>query len=231
MKAQSSHSRRTSKSEPVIIPVAIVREGCTKIAENILELSDHANRFIDLNEEIVTRRIAYILVIHAMDEAGKLLEIMRKMVVADSTGASTITVEGFYSHRLKGSEAGTIGLLTIDWLDKIVEALALKTEKPIPPPFKEYRAHLEHLRQDFPREREHALYVDLEEGIWMPPRSPEESDIAFDAYLLGMLALFAQLGISAGRSFTELSDLGRQVSSMSVEELNRRFRSETDNRA
>lgn len=205
------------------MPVAIVREGCMKLAENIGELSEHANRFIDFNEDIVARRIAYILVIHAMDEAGKLLEIMRKMVAAESTGASTIAVEGFYSHRLKGSEAGTAGLLTIDWLDRTVVALMQKTEKPVPPPFKDYRAHLERLREDFSLEREHALYVDLEDGNWITPEVPDESDIAFDACLLGTLAGFTLLGISFGKSFTDLSDIVRQVSSIDLEELTNRF--------
>ena len=218
MKAQSVHSRR-SRSEPVVIPVTIVREGCTKIAENIYELSDHANRFLDVSEDIISRRIAYILVIHAIDEAGKLIEIMRKMVAAERDHESAISVEGFYSHKMKGLEAGTIGLLAIDWLDKIATQLGAAAGAGQPAPFMEYRAHLERLHQDFPYEREHALYVNLAAEKWLTPETPEMSDIAFDAYLLGSLALLVQYGITTGASFADLSDIARQVSSLDAKQL------------
>lgn len=190
-----------------------------KIAENIYEFSDHANRFLDFSEEIISPRIAYVLVLHAMDEAGKLIEIMRKMVDAERDHASEITVEGFYSHRIKGSEAGTIGLLAVDWLERMVAQLSLDKVPGERESFLAYRKHLERLRKDFPCEREHALYVNLEEERWLSPVAPEPADIGSDAYLLESLALLTQLGIAAGRSFTEMSDIARQVTSLKAQDL------------
>jgi AbiV family abortive infection protein len=212
-------SRCTKRSEPVILPASIVREGCLKIADNIYEFSDHANRFLDFSEEIISPRIAYVLVIHAMDEAGKLIEIMRKMVDAERDHASEISVEGFYSHRIKGSEAGTIGLLAIDWLERMVAQVSLDKATGNRESFVAYRTHLERLRMNFSFEREHALYVNLEGDRWLSPVTPSSADIGVDAYLLESLALLTQLGLAAGRSFTELSDIAQQVTSLNAQDL------------
>lgn len=205
-----STSGKRSRSEPVTMPVATVRDGCIKIAENISELSEHANLFIDFNEDIVSRRVAYILVIHAMDEAGKLFEIMRKMVEAESTGAKVIAIEGFYDHRFKGSQAGTMGMLTIDWMDSIVNEIApagsqgnlLSAE---------YREHLERLRKGFSTERENALYVDFNGNRWTSPTAPSEEDVAFDSFLLSALAEVTKATIGAGKSFTQLNELVQKI--------------------
>jgi AbiV family abortive infection protein len=194
----------------VIIPVALAGDGCNKITENILELSDHANRFLEFDENIVSRRIAYILVIHAMDEAGKLLTIMKKMVEAEAAGAEVIMIERFYDHCFKGSQAGNIGVLTIDWMDSIVNEIApMGNQDSLP--FAEYRAHLERLRRGFSKERESALYVDFDEGKWVSPTIPSEDDIGLDSFLLTTLAAVTQATIGAGKSFTQLNELVQKM--------------------
>lgn len=220
----ASIPRKKRHSEPVIIPVTIVREGCKKIAENISELSDHASRFLEFNEDIVSRRIAYILVIHAMDEAGKLLDIMKKMVIAEGKCDSDIEVEAFYSHGLKGLEAGTIGLLAVDWLDELAAAMAARARIDSPPPSMDYRAHLEHLRCNFKHEREQVLYVNLENDKWTSPSCATESDIAMDAFALNMLAMVTLAAIDSCKPFRELSEMTRQLSSKSfVDELSNKW--------
>jgi AbiV family abortive infection protein len=207
------HVGCTSKkkhTKPVVIPITIVREGCCKIAENILELSDHANRFLDFDEGIVSRRIAYILVIHAMDEAGKLLTMMKEMVEAETTGAESIVIEGFYDHGFKGSQAGNMGLLTIDWMDSIMNDIApIGSQDSLP--FAEYRAHLERLRKGFSTERENALYVDFDGSRWVSPTTPSEEDVVFDSILLSILAAVTQATVGAGESFTQLNELVQKI--------------------
>jgi len=194
----------------LIVPVIAVREGCVKIANNIAELADYAERILEMNEGVVSRRIAYILVVHAMDEAGKLLAVIKEMIEAESSGAETIAIEGFYNHEYKGSQAGGVGLLTIDWVQTVIDSLTL-------PDTREdlllsgYRTHLERLRHRFSKEREDALYVDFDQGKWISPNSPEEEDIALDSFLLGFMAVITQTTIGTGKSFLELDQLIRLI--------------------
>lgn len=194
----------------MIVPVIAVREGCVKIAENIAELADYAGRILEMNEGVVSRRIAYILVVHAMDEAGKLLTVIKEMIKAESSGAETIAIEGFYNHEYKGSQAGGVGLLTIDWFQTVIDRLP-------PPGTREgfllcgYRNHLEHLRHGFSKEREDALYVDFDQGKWISPNFPEEGCIALDSILLGFMAVITQTTIGTGKSFLELDKMIRLI--------------------
>ena len=224
MDTPCSIPRKKSRWEPVVIPISLVSEGCGRIAENISELTDHAIRFLDLSEEVVSRRIAQILVIHAMDEAGKLLEIIRKTIEAKHTEAVSISIDGFYSHSRKGSQAGSIGVLTIDWLQSVIEKLAVSDIKE-PIIQGSYRIHLESLKESFCREREGALYVDFDEGRWLSPTVQDVSYIALDASLLGILAAITLDTVNAGLPIHHLDKLAKQISDpATIEELVRRIK-------
>lgn len=180
------------------------------IASNIQELADHAKRFNDVDENIVSRRIAYILVIHAMDEAGKLLSIIKNGIAAESEGTDSISIQGFYSHPVKGSEAGSMGIVAVDWLQKVAAAKSdsIGEDKGV---LQDYRIHLETLRQDFRCERERTLYVDYACGKWISPSSAEYNYVCIDAFLLDIMALFVKANIEAGLSFCEIDEIVRDI--------------------
>lgn len=224
MDSQVGVPKKKSRRNPVIIPVSLVNEGCGRIAENMSELTYHALRFLNLSDEIVSRRVAQILVIHAMDEAGKLLEIVRKTIHAESTGADSISIEGFYSHSRKGAQAGDMGILAVNWLQARAERI-FSVASGLTNALDDYRNHLKSLKIDFTREREDALYVDFEDGKWSSPTAHDESWIFFDAYLLGMLAAVTLDTINAGRSVRDLDTLAMQLNDTSVlRELERRVK-------
>lgn len=210
--AQEGSERQDRKrdSSRLEIPLDDARDGCVEIANNIHELADHANRFLDFDEEIVSTRIAAVLVIHAMDEAGKLLSIIREGIAAKAEGNETISAPWFYSHPAKGREAGTIGLAAVDWLERTVTS-KLGATKEAKIEFQEYRTHLETLKRDFRRIRERTLYVDYEDGTWISPVDADYKHVGIDAYLLNILAIFVKANIKAGLSFPEIDEVVRSI--------------------
>lgn len=211
MNAKDGTPGRKRRLEPVMIPVSLVDEGCRRIAENISEFTDHAIRFLNLSEDIVSRRIVQILVVHAMDEGGKLLEIIRKAIEAEHIGATSISIDGFYSHSRKGLQAGSIGILAIDWLQSTADGLP-PSNIPESTELDGYRIHLESLRRDFRRERESVLYVDIDDGRWLSPTVADELWLMFDALLLGMLAALTLDTLNAGRPIHHLDTVVKKIS-------------------
>ncbi|MBU1158593.1 MAG: AbiV family abortive infection protein [Candidatus Thermoplasmatota archaeon] len=194
------------------MPVEHAREGCEKIAQNVIELVRSASYLLNMNDETAHRRQAYVLIIHAIDEAGKMIRIIKEMIAAESNGCKAITITGFYSHKRKGSEAAAIGLVAIDWFDELLKTRTAEFEESEDKDSLErYRSHLETLRREFDGERERVLYVDYENGKWLQPISANEVDIILDAHLLSLTAIIVQSSLKAGKTFREVSDTIQQV--------------------
>jgi len=84
---------------------------------------------------------------------------------------------------------------------------------------------LENLKESFSREREGALYVDFDEGRWLSPTVQDESYLALDASLLGILAAITLDTVNAGLPIHHLDKLAKKISDpATIEELVRRFR-------
>lgn len=202
---------KKSRQEPVIIPLSLVDEGCRRIAENILELTDLARRSVVPDEEIVGKRMVQILVMHAMDEAGKLLEVVRKTIEAELTGVTAISIEGFYSHPRKGSQAGEMGMLAIDWLESTVEGFPDLTAVERAN-LREYRIHLKELKESFSKYREALLYVDFDGTKWSSPTARSELMVFFDASSIGVLATLCLEILNASRPIHDLGRIARMIS-------------------
>ena len=124
----------------------------------------------------------------------------------------------------KGFQAGSIGILAIDWLKSVAEKVPL-------PDFNEpivhaaYRIHLESFKEYFSSERETALYVDFDKDRWLSPTVQDESYLALDASLLGILAAITLDTVNAGLPIHQLDNLAKQMSDpATIEELARRIK-------
>jgi len=202
------------KSNGITIPICEISNGCLKIAENIEDLAISAQGLLGISaiennlENLQDRRMAYIFVIHAIDEAGKLLIMIRKAINAEAKQESNIIMENFYSHPKKGEEAGFVGLQAIEWLEGLSQN-STQTESPqIKLLVQEYRKHLKKVRKNFGLLREEILYVDYneEKQSWIVAEPPKWIMIWLDAQLLLLTTATIKASIRNGESFIDLSN-------------------------
>jgi hypothetical protein len=179
------------------IPLKSIPEGCIILADNIGELSSKAlilinNEFTDnsiMRSE--SMKVPFILVIHAIEEAGKLLQLINKGLNAEKEGKFFIEYQIRSPHEQKGREAAKTGLLVIEWLQRISLNNSSKSEDP-KDIFEDYSVHLKGLHDEFKEIREGTFYLDFDEKKrqWATMEYPDPLFIYFDSFLLlGMSVL------------------------------------------
>lgn len=186
------------------------REGCKLIAANIEQLTHNATHLLEFNEDIVDRRVAWILTVHAIDEGGKLIKMMRESVNAESLGLDKVTVSGLRDHSSKGSEAGHAGLQALDMFERVVVRMARDLDME-GFDIQRYRGHLEAIRANFTRERSRALYAVFADDRWLSPSCANEDDIYFDAWILSLMAVIVRINLEAEKSFLEVDGIVRKI--------------------
>jgi AbiV family abortive infection protein len=192
---------------PIIMPIDHAREGCEKIALNVIELARGASHLMNTDDGNGYTRQAYALVIHAIDETGKMINIIKEMMTAESNASKAIRVVGFYSHSHKGSEAAAIGLVAVDWFSNLLETVAAGLEEDEDEDSMDrYKLHLRTLRDGFEEERGRVLYVDYENGTWLQPTSARDVDIVLDGLLLSLTAVIVADCMKKEKTFHEVYD-------------------------
>jgi AbiV family abortive infection protein len=186
------------------------RECCTIIAENIEQLAQNAGRLLTLDEEPMGRRIAWILTVHAIDEAGKLIMMMKESVAAESSKSKEVRIGRHRSHAAKGSEAGTAGLQALNMFEEVITRLVQDVMKG-GFDIQRYRNHLEAVRTNFSGERSGALYAVFADGQCLPPTCPHEKDIYVDAWILNLMATIVKINLKHGKSFEDVDKIVRKI--------------------
>lgn len=204
------------RGRPKKLPLRQARDGCIRIAENIKCFTEGGIALMFFPGGFC--RMPYILAILGMDEAGKVLKIIRECVKAeDSSPETVLEIENWYAHWAKGSAAGDMGAFTVDWLDRILRSDAfmirdgkLKDQDLLD----KCKAHLKHLSRHFADERNSIIYVDYEEEgeFWSIPGSPDAAVVLFDLVLLSLLSDIVVKSLGSGKSFMELDKAMRGIS-------------------
>ena len=203
-------SGRRGQSSFRIIPLVDAKEGCRRIAENIEQLAQNASVILSLNEDLIDRRVAWILILHAIDETGKLIKTMREAEVAELSQSDKVTIRGFTNHTDKGMEAGSAGILALEWFEGLFREMG-STYEADGFDVLNYRVHLETLRGDFSRERMRALYVDYRDDKWIPPNCADEGHMYLDAWTLLTIAFVVRVNLDAGKSLTDVNEVFRKL--------------------
>lgn len=162
----TDYAQRSGKGRPIsasLMSLDASREGCMLIAANIEQLTDNATYLLQFNEDLMDRRISWILTVHAIDEAGKLIKMMRESVNAESLGREKVTASGLRDHASKGSEAGSAGLQALDMFEGVIVRMAKDLDME-GFDIQRYRRHLEVIRANFTGERSRALYAVFADG-------------------------------------------------------------------
>lgn len=193
------------------IPAALAQKGCVLTAENIKYFGQNALLFWFLNHSGPACRVSYILTLLGIDEAGKVLKILKGSIEAEAKKHQTVKVDNWFHHWAKGPEASEMALLIIEWLMGIAENEPfmvdgngrLKDDQL----FADWRHHLRVLSKDFSSERNSMIYVDYNEGShrWHKFNSPRNAIILMDAVLLLLFADIVINHFKGGGSFLDLS--------------------------
>jgi len=197
------------------LPVREARQGCIFIANNIKCYSDTA--LFLLHSGMGFRRMPYIIAVLGMDEAGKVLKIIKKSIEAEGASpVETIEIENWYAHWAKGTVAGELGTLTIEWLTEILKSdpfMVRNGELKDQEFLTRYRTHLQRLKDSFSDERNSMIYIDYEEGMrtWSIPEAPKFDVVLFDVLLLSLLSTIVINHLDKGRSFLELDSVIRSI--------------------
>jgi len=192
------------------LPICETKPGCILIAQNIECYSSTALFLLFAGKGF--RRMPYILTLLGMDEAGKVLKIIKRTIASKETDvASVVVIENWYAHWSKGTEAGELGVLAVEWLGEVskndpflgTDGLPKDTEF-----LTGYRAHLQKLKENYSNERNSMLYANYNEGSnsWPNPDIPELGFVLFDALLLDIFSKIVINHLSKGGTFLTLND-------------------------
>ena len=197
-----------------MLPTDETRHGCVQIAQNIKAYTDTALHLLFAGQGF--KRMPYILAILGMDEAGKVVKVVKKSIETENTEAKEIEVENWHAHWSKGPEASELGVLAVDWLNEILRSDVNFAKDAQSKDFEflvGYRAHLQKLKNHFSSERNSMIYVDYNEGngSWETPASPHVGYVLYDVILLGLFSDVVVNYLGSGRSFLALNDAMKDI--------------------
>lgn len=197
------------------LPIGETKTGCILTAQNVGCYSSTALFMLFAGRGF--RRMPYILTLLGMDEAGKVLKIIKSTLAGSETDvAGVVVIEDWYAHWSKGTEAGELGVLAVEWLGDVSKNDPfLKTDRQTKDTefLTGYRAHLQKLKNNYSSERNSMLYANYHEGSksWPNPDVPELAFVVFDALLLDLFSNIVVNHLGKGGTFQSLNDAVMEI--------------------